>query len=143
MKKNKSLITWLLILLFVVGAGFIFYLNGKSEFFKKISYKEFMNKYSNKESFALVVEQEGCSHCLQYTPKIKKFASDNKLTVYYVMTNEFSKSESTEFDKLFKISGTPVTLFIDKGRENSMVRIEGNVAKGKIESSFKTAGFVK
>lgn len=104
----------------------------------KLSYSEFFNKWNNKESFILVISKSDCYYCNLYMPKIKKIANQNKINIYYVETDNFTADESDAFQNLIYYSGTPTTVFITKGEEQSRAnRINGNATTEKILSKLK------
>lgn len=86
---------------------------------QQLSYQEYQEKIDNKEHFVVILERATCSHCVTYMPIAEKFASDNKLPMYYVDTDTFTAEDWEGFEKsnsyLRKAKGdwgTPTTLVL-------------------------------
>ena len=126
--------------------GFLFILLGCSNktYLKDLSYNEFKNKLNNKESFFFVLVQDGCSHCASYTPKLESILEEYDITAYKINLSKLKDSERKELNELFSYDGTPTTIFVKDGVEESiMQRINGNQPKEKIISKLKNNGYIK
>lgn len=109
----------------------------------QINYKNIQQKINQKETFILVVSKSTCSHCATYKPKLKTIAKNYGIDIYYI---DYDQEKSKEkFLKNFNLSGaTPITLFIEKGKEKSILnRIEGDVPTTKIINKLKTMNYIK
>lgn len=103
------------------------------------------DKIENKESFILCISATYCSHCKKYKPKLEDISKEYRLDIYYIDFDKYSDKEQELFRNYISFDGgTPVTLFIKNGEEETTVnRINGNVSKDKIISKFKSNGFIK
>lgn len=103
------------------------------------------DKIDNKESFILCISATNCSHCKKYKPKLEDISKEYRMDIYYIDFDKYSDKEQELFRNYISFDGgTPVTLFIKNGEEETTVnRINGNVSKDKIISKFKSNGFIK
>lgn len=103
------------------------------------------DKIENKESFILCISATYCSHCKKYKPKLEDISKEYRIDIYYIDFDKYSDKEQELFRNYISFDGgTPVTLFIKNGEEETTVnRINGNVSKDKIISKFKSNGFIK
>ena len=142
--KTFKLILGILIIIFV-GIIIGYFIFNKNNNLIKLDYKDIVNKIDNKESFVLCVSRTTCSHCQSYKPKLQKVANKYNIKIYYTDIDTYNKDELNDFNSRITFDGgTPVTLFIKNGEEETTVnRINGNVSKDKIISKFKSNGFIK
>lgn len=116
----------------------------KEEHIKEISLDEFKEKIANKESFALYVGNENCSHCVSYLPTLKSVLKDYNITIYHLDNSKLSDKEYAEFKTYINISGTPTIVFITDGEEETTLnRIVGETSKEDTIERFKTNGYIK
>ena len=143
--KQKNGLFIFLIILFILIIGFLLINNilNQSKELKKISYKEVLEKVNNKDDFTLVITSSSCSHCQSYKPKLEEITKKHNIDIYYIEIDKEKKRE--EFLEKFNLDGaTPVTLFIKKGKETSILnRLEGDLEKEKVEERLKEMGFIK
>lgn len=111
----------------------------------ELTYNQIEEKLNNKDSFILIVSKATCSHCASYKPKVKNVASEYHTDIYYIDYDTETKENSEKLLNFFNLDGsTPITLFIKDGKETSILnRVEGDISKNKIISSFKKMGFIK
>lgn len=115
-----------------------------SQYLHKMSYTEYVNKIEAKESFVLEIMSKDCSACKAFKPKLVEFLNKYKVEMYYIDLDDFSKEEYDSFEKLVKFTGTPTTIFIKDGEEETVsARIIGNVSENKILAKFKASGIIK
>lgn len=108
----------------------------KETYFEEISVEK-AAKLAEAEDVVIVIGKESCSHCKTYKPKIKQFAKDKKLKVYYVdLDVKENKDTFSEYSKL-QVEGTPTTLFFHKGKV--VERVVGDAGNEKIETTLKNA----
>ena len=110
---------------------------------EEISLDTLKGKIENKDTFILEVIQTGCSHCAEFSPRLKSVLSDNNLTAYSINLSDLSKEELEEMNNISKISGTPTTLFFKVGEEDTTHRLVGSVSNSEVESRLKDAGYIK
>lgn len=145
MKKNNKLFGIAIVFLIIIMALLLInYINTPKEGnLISIKYKEIKEKINNKDSFILVVSQSTCSHCASYKPKLELIAKDYGIDIYYIDYDKDSSKE--EFLDDFDLDGsTPITLFINDGKEKSLLnRLEGDISKEKAIEKFKKMGFIE
>ncbi len=109
-----------------------------------ISLEDFKKKVANKESFALYVGNENCSHCVSYMPTLKSVLKEYGITIYHLDNSKLSEKEYADFKTYINISGTPTIAFITNGEEETTLnRIVGEVSKESTIDRFKTNGYIK
>ena len=135
MKKIKYLLLVLLV-------GVIFTGCGKNNL-KTVSFNELNKKLENGESFFFEVVQDGCSHCANFTPKLKEVLNEYDVIGYQLNLTDLTEENYKTFNSMFDVDGTPTTIFIVNGKEVSLLqRIDGNVSKEKIISKLKTNKYI-
>lgn len=118
--------------------------SSSDKYIKEISLDEFKEKIANKESFALYVGNENCSHCVSYLPTLKSVLKDYNITIYHLDNSKLSDKEYAEFKTYINISGTPTIAFITDGEEETTLnRIVGETSKEDTIERFKTNGYIK
>ena len=148
MTKNENKINLVIVLSVVLIIGIILFIvlanNSKTEFVKAINISEFKEKIDNKESFILVITQEGCSHCQAYLPTLTKIGRDHNITFYEMDEKKWSDEDTKYFKSIANFDGsTPTTFFIENGEEKSTLnRIEGNAQEYKVVDKLKALGYI-
>ena len=134
----KKYIKYILLVVFIVLA------TGCGKSVEKISYSKLEDLLEKKETFILEVVQDGCHNCESFEPKFEKILKENNLTAKMINLTDLSEEESNKLSNLYKVSGTPTVIFIEKGEETQISkRIVGDVSKDKVISKLKTAGYIK
>lgn len=118
--------------------------SSNDKYINEISLDEFKEKIANKESFALYIGNENCSHCVSYLPTLKSVLKDYNITIYHLDNSKLSDKEYAEFKTYINISGTPTIAFITDGEEETTLnRIVGETSKEDTIERFKTNGYIK
>ena len=145
MRKKNKIILYIVAIFIITAIIFVLIYNVvKKDYFIKLNYEEFFNKWENDDTFALVISKSKCPYCELYTPKIEKISQKYKLNIYYIEVDSFTADESSAFSNLIPYSGTPTTVFIKNGEELSKAtRINGNTNEEKIINKFKANEFIK
>ena len=108
-----------------------------------ISLDEFKEKMANKETFALYIGNEGCTHCVSYLPTLESVLDEYDITIYHLDNSKLSDKEYAEFKTYINISGTPTVAFITDGEEETTLnRIVGEQSKEDTIERFKTNGYI-
>ena len=116
----------------------------KKERIIDISLDEFKEKIDNKETFAVYIGNEGCSHCVSYMPTLKEVLNDYNITIYHIDNSKLSEEESGEFSTYINISGTPTIAFVTNGEEETtLYRIVGSISREATINKFKANGYIK
>ena len=135
--KKMSLLLLLAFFLLLTGCG-------SNSYLKELQYNDFKNKISNKETFFFVIVQDGCSHCASFTPKLEAVLDEYKVNGYKINLSKLSDTQKEELNGLFSFDGTPTTVFVKDGEEESLMqRINGDQPKEKIISKLKANGYIK
>lgn len=133
--KILALITTIII--FVCGCT-------KESHIKEISLDEFKEKMANKETFALYIGNDSCTHCISYKPILEKVLDDYDITIYQIDNSKLTDEEYNEFRTYINISGTPTIVFITKGEEETTLnRINGETSRDATIERFKSNGYIK
>lgn len=115
-----------------------------SWYIKDINLDEFKDKIKNKETFALYIGNEGCSHCVSYKPTLEKVLKEYKIKIYHIDNSKLSEKEYNELKSYVYISGTPTIIFFEKGNEESTLsRIVGETSYEDTIEKFKENGYIK
>lgn len=135
--SKKVLIIGILVLVFLTGCGHNYGL-------KEISFNKYQTLISEKESFIIYFGRKTCTACESFYPNISEVATNYKVKVYYIDLDKISESDGLKLDKMINISGTPTTVFITSGEEESTLnRINSSVSIDRIIEKFKTNGYIK
>ena len=147
MSKNENkfnfVIVFVVILIVCMVAFFFLKDNFTTNYVKKINISELKEKIDNKDSFILVITQDGCSHCKAYLPTITKIAREHNLTFYDISRSNLSEEDQTYLKNVANISGTPTTVFIENGEEKTTTnRLVGDVDSYKVIDRLKAMGYI-
>lgn len=137
MHKIVNIITLLLVIC-IVGCS-----NGLKTY-KEIDYNTYGEMIDNKEDFILFIGSNECSHCIEYEETLDEVIKEYNVEVNYLDLSKLSKEEMNEFKSQISFTGTPTTIFIEKGEEKSHYnRIVGALSYDKIVEKFKENGYVE
>jgi len=139
MKKIfKSLIIIFISIIFIMGCS------SKNNHIIEINLDNLKEKIANKESFALYIGNENCSHCVSYKPTLESVLDEYNITIYHLDNSKLNEKEKSEFKTYINISGTPTVAFITDGEEETTLnRIVGEASKESTIERFKTNGYIK
>ena len=119
---------------------------GKTTTYQEVSFSKLESMFKNKESFSLFIGSSECSHCQSYEPKLNAVIKVNKLKVYYINVANLSIDEYNKLDSYAPFSGTPYTVFIEKGKvkeiDGQIYAIDGDRDIEYIEKMFKKNGYM-
>ncbi len=143
-KKNIFLILCTIALISLILLIVLYNYFNRSRLYE-LDVNNVIEKINNKDSFILCISATSCIHCKEYKPKLEEISKEHKIDIYYIDIDKYDYDTKNEFKKHVSFDGgTPVTLFIKNGEEETTVnRINGNVSKDKIISKFKSNGFIK
>ena len=130
-----------------IGIVFIFILMlsgcGKN-YMKEISYNEYKELITNKETFILEIMRTDCSACINFKPKLEQVSKEYEIEIKYINTDNLTDDEEEKLFDETGIDGTPTVIFYNKGIEKTKSsRINGSVSVDKIISKFKANGFIE
>jgi len=137
----------------IIILGTILYFAIKPEENKLISVNgsEVIEKLNNKDTFILVITQEGCSHCEEYLPILNRVLRENNINAYELdlrkvakESEETQKAIATTFNTNAKEFGTPTTVFINDGTEKTIInRLVGSTSYSSLKKTLKERGFIE
>lgn len=110
---------------------------------RTITYKTMKDKIKEKESFVVLVIQNGCSHCENFQPVFDKFANDNGIEYVKLNLTNIQNIDRNDLNQNYNISGTPTLLIFKDGLEVNDLRIEGETSVSNLKKVFKKAGYIK
>lgn len=109
-----------------------------------ITLDELKTKIENKDTFALYVGNEGCSHCVSYRPVLENVLDEYNIDIYHLDNALLTEDELSEMKNYINISGTPTVAFFTEGEEETtLYRITGEVSKEVTIQKFKDNGYIK
>lgn len=118
---------------------------GNNEKLITISFTEFEKKINNEESFMLVIGSATCSHCQNFRGTLNDVLKEYNVNIYYIDISAFEEGQEEKFLRIVNFSGTPTTVFIEKGIEESpgFNRLSGSVPRSKVIDALKANGYIK
>jgi Thioredoxin-related protein len=112
--------------------------------YNELTYKQLNEKIENKESFILFIGAKTCSHCELFKETVKEVNDKYKVTINYIDIDKLNSSDLNHLNNIASFSGTPTTIFITKGKEESTYnRISGNRDYDYVVSKLKQNGYIK
>lgn len=146
MKKKWILLFVSMILVILMGTILFFTLKPTQNNLISITGSELLEKIKNKETFILIRTQDGCHHCEEYKPILNRLLTENNINAYELNTTKLKEEDTeikNEIEKLFNISGTPTTIFINEGSEKTTInRIVGTTTYSNLKQKLKEQGFI-
>ena len=135
---KKFLILLSFVVIFVTGCG-----SKKYTTYDEISYSDYKEMISNKETFPLVIGRTGCSACELFKPTMEAFISKYDIDVKYIDISKLSDEENNEFSSLVGFNSTPTTIFFKDGEQTSTYyRIVGSDTLDNVVKAYKRMGYV-
>ncbi len=112
--------------------------------YDEITYDELKTMLDNKESFVLFIGSATCSHCDAYKVTLNKVIKEYDVDIKYIDISEMSDTEVSSLQAKFPFSGTPTTIFIEDGEEESTFnRIEGESSYSEVIEALTENGYIK
>lgn len=109
-----------------------------------IDYEDYKCLYESGKTFAIVVAQTTCSHCINFEPVINEYAGKNNIPVYVINVDKLEQNDFSDLTSSVSYFsenedwGTPLTLAIKDKKVISS--ISGEADESAIESFMKEAG---
>ena len=131
-------------LLFIISIFTIILCGCGKKHITEITFDELKKKIENKDTFALYVGNEDCSHCVAYKPILQSVLDEYDISIYHLDNSKLSEDEASEMLKYINISGTPTIAFLTNGEEESTLdRIVGELSKEETIEKFRLNGYIK
>ena len=146
--KNLKLVLVVLVSILAIGAVFLKVANDNKKNDEKsnvvaIKFSELKKKIEDKDDFVLVITQEGCSHCQNYAPIMKRVSNKYNIKIYDLNLTALNDEERKELITIANVSGTPTTIFFKDGEETSTLnRISGEASESKLVEKLKKLGYI-
>ncbi|MCI8575668.1 MAG: thioredoxin family protein [Bacilli bacterium] len=146
MKKKWIILGSIIIGISLLATILYFCLKPAQNNILSISGADVLEKIKNKETFILIRTQDGCHYCEEYKPILNRVLTENNIYAYELNTTNLAKEDqniSNEIEKLFHISGTPTTIFITNGKEQTTInRLVGSSSYSNLLEILKERGFI-
>jgi len=141
--KKLSIIFIGIITLFTIGCS-----RGSVE---EITFDDYTRMVENEESFILFIGSNTCSHCAEFKITLEDVIEDYNVHFKYLDIAKLSDDERKSFYNDINFDGTPTTVFIEEGVDNSCnlfncddtKRIEGALSYEKTIEILKNNGYIK
>lgn len=112
--------------------------------YTEINYDNLKQKVENKEDFILFIGADSCSHCATYKTTLNSIIDEYNVDVYYIDIDKLSQSENSYLNALAPYTGTPTTVFIENGKEESPYnRIEGDMDYEYVVEKLKKNKYIE
>lgn len=143
--KNK---VTTIILILAISVFLIFFIVNKSSNKSKniifIDVNKLEEKIKNKDTFILVLTQDGCSHCESYAPILEQVAKKYNIEIYNINLTNVKKEDVPKLNAIANVNGTPTTIFFTDGIEKTTLnRINGDISEDKLVKKLKKLGYIK
>lgn len=128
----------------LLGIVLCLLLAGCNRTYHEIDYKTYKQMIEEKQSFILFIGSSECSHCRDYKVTLNKVIKKYNVEVFYLDLAKLTEKEDNEFNSKISFSGTPTTIFIKNGKEESHYnRIVGAVDYDEIVKKFKDNKYIE
>ena len=107
---------------------------------KEIDFLEYKNMLNSGSNFILYVKQDGCSHCMNFTPTVEKVVKEYDVNLYCINLTYIGEYYS-DFIELTNVEGTPTIIMYKNKKE--VDRFSGGKTESFLVSSFKDNGYIK
>lgn len=132
-------------LLVIICLSFLLVGCGTKDPYKEVSYSELEKMVKNKESFVLVIGSSDCTHCVDYKKTMTTVVNKHKVTIHYIDISKLDSKELAKLNNKFSFTGTPTTIFAEKGKEKDAQfnRINGSKDYDTIIKRLQKNGYIK
>ena len=145
-RKRDNIINLIIVIAVIIGVClFIYFSVNKNKDTKVINLNvnQLKEKINNNDSFVLIITKDDCSHCKLFIPVMESIGSDYNLNFYEVSLSNLNNEDYTYLKNIANISGTPTTIFIEKGEEkNTANRLVGETPKYRVIEKLKDMGYI-
>lgn len=110
----------------------------------ELSMADLNKKIEGKDTFILLITQTGCSHCEAFLKTVKNTIKDYDIVFYDINLTNLSSDEQGQLKLIANTSGTPTTVFIKDGvEETTLNRIVGETSEAKLVEKLTKQGYIK
>ena len=146
---KKIIITTVVILILALGMfGIYSYAKNKdnteeSKYLKELDFNGFKTKLDNKDTFFVLFKQDNCSACATFEPIFIKVLEEYEIYGFTINFSKLNENDRKELQQIVSIDGTPTTIFIVDGDEETTANRLSNVSSNGIISRLKSLGYIK
>ena len=135
----KNVLVFISIFVTVTGCG------RKIKTYDEIDYKEYSDMIEQKEDFILYIGSATCSHCIEFSPTLKKIIKKYQIDIKYIDISKLEEKEYAVLKNKTKLQGTPTIVFFHKGivDSGSDNKIQGAVSFDEVENMLKKKGYIE
>lgn len=118
---------------------------GQKDPYKEVSYDTLNRMVEEKESFVLVIGSNDCTHCADYKTTMTDVVKRYKVTIHYIDVSKLDSNQVAKLRNKFSFTGTPTTVFVEKGKEKDAQfnRINGAKDYDTIIKRLKKNNYIK
>lgn len=109
--------------------------------YEEISYQQLNEMIENKQDFILLLGANTCSACKSYKFALDKVIEKYKIDIKYIDNDKLSDDEYADLQSNFYFTSTPITIFVEKGKEKE--RMTGNKKYSQIVEKLKEKNYIK
>ena len=117
----------------------------------EISFEEYQKLMEKEETFILFIGSHSCSHCAQYKMTLEEVIEKYKVDFKYIDIANLDEEQAKAFSDSIRFDGTPTTVFIENGKDDSCnlfscddkKRIEGSAKYEEVVEILKNKGVIK
>jgi len=137
------------VLMILVGILSLFLSGCGKGSIEEITFTDYQKMVENKESFILFIGSHNCNHCMEFEITLNEVVEKYNIDFKYIDIANFSEEERKTFN--IKFDGTPTTVFINDGEDNSCnvfscdntKRISGAKSYEQVVELLKNNGYIK
>lgn len=135
-----------ILLYIVLGISFLMLSGCGSKYngYEIITYNQFEQIKSNKETFPLVIGSSTCSACESYKITMEAFIKKYDVKVYFIDLDALTDEERQKFNLEISFDSTPTTVFYKEGNlTQSYNRLVGAGNIQDVKKIFTQNGYIK
>ena len=139
------------LLIIFIGLMAVFTVGCRRGSIEEITFSDYTSMIQNKESFILFVGSRTCNKCAEFKITLEEVIENYNIDFKYIDIVNLNNDERIAFSSSVKFDGTPTTVFIEEGLDNSCTlfscdttkRIEGALSYQKTIEILKNNGYIK
>ena len=117
----------------------------------EITFDDYQKMIENKESFILFIGSHKCSHCIEFKAILEEIIEKYRVHFKYIDIANLTDEQDKQLSKDIIYKGTPTTVFIEEGKDNSCnvfscdnnKRIDGALSSDRVVEVLKNMKYIK
>lgn len=117
----------------------------------EITFDDYQKMIKNKETFILFIGSHKCSHCAEFKITLESIIKKYRVHFKYIDVANLTDDQDKQLSKDITFKGTPTTVFIEKGKDNSCnvfscdktKRIDGALGFDQVVEILKNMKYIK